>query len=91
MRKTFSFFLDLPPPEPSSPPRPLTLCPITGKVLAQAEGEPTPEPSPEPSTDHNSGINSNTASEALMNVQMSPGGTTGSHFLQFIIHKKILV
>lgn len=32
---------DLPPlePESESPPPPLTLCPITGKVLGQAEGE----------------------------------------------------
>ena len=36
---------DLPPieTESSSPPPPLTLCPITGKVLGQAEGEPTEE------------------------------------------------
>lgn len=33
---------------PPSPPQELTLCPITGKVLGQAEGEPTPSPSPEP-------------------------------------------
>lgn len=32
---------------PPSPPRALTLCPVTGKVLGQAEGEPTPVPSPE--------------------------------------------
>ncbi|XP_053680781.1 mucin-19 [Anopheles nili] len=32
---------------PSSPPRAMTLCPVTGKVLSQAEGEPTPVPSPE--------------------------------------------
>lgn len=34
---------DLPPieTESSSPPPPLTLCPITGKVLGQAEGEPS--------------------------------------------------
>lgn len=31
-----------------SPSRDLTLCPITGKVLGQAEGEPTPTASPEP-------------------------------------------
>ncbi|XP_050094532.1 uncharacterized protein LOC126577150 [Anopheles aquasalis] len=36
--------LPLPPP---SPPRALTLCPVTGKVLSQAEGEPTPVPSPD--------------------------------------------
>lgn len=36
---------DLPPieTESSSPPPPLTLCPITGKVLGQAEGEPVEE------------------------------------------------
>lgn len=36
---------DLPPieTESSSPPPPLTLCPITGKVLGQAEGEPSAE------------------------------------------------
>uniref|UniRef100_A0A2M4AJ25 Putative mucin-19 n=2 Tax=Anopheles triannulatus TaxID=58253 RepID=A0A2M4AJ25_9DIPT len=35
------------PIPPPSPPRALTLCPVTGKVLAQAEGEPTPVPSPD--------------------------------------------
>lgn len=39
---------DLPSLEPESPPRPFTLCPETGKILGQAEGEPTPVPSPEP-------------------------------------------
>jgi hypothetical protein len=39
---------DLPSLEPDSPPRPFTLCPETGKILGQAEGEPTPVPSPEP-------------------------------------------
>ncbi|XP_073970208.1 chromodomain-containing protein chromator isoform X3 [Rhodnius prolixus] len=43
------FPVDLPPLEPDSPPRPLTLCPETGKVLLKAEGEKTPEPSPPPS------------------------------------------
>lgn len=38
---------NLPVPVPPSPPRALTLCPVTGKVLGQAEGEPTPVPSPE--------------------------------------------
>ncbi|XP_039297065.1 uncharacterized protein LOC111060163 [Nilaparvata lugens] len=37
---------DLPPITPDSPPRPPTLCPLTGRVLARAEGEPTPPPSP---------------------------------------------
>ncbi|XP_050532347.1 uncharacterized protein LOC126900559 isoform X2 [Daktulosphaira vitifoliae] len=31
---------------PSSPNRPLTLCPTTGKRLMKAEGEKTPEPTP---------------------------------------------
>jgi hypothetical protein len=39
---------DLPALQPDSPPRPFTLCPETGKILGQAEGEPTPVPSPEP-------------------------------------------
>jgi hypothetical protein len=39
---------ELPSLEPDSPPRPFTLCPETGKILGQAEGEPTPVPSPEP-------------------------------------------
>ncbi|ETN62396.1 chriz [Anopheles darlingi] len=38
---------NLPLPAPPSPPRALTLCPVTGKVLSQAEGEPTPVPSPD--------------------------------------------
>lgn len=42
------FPTELPPPEPDSPPLPMTLCPITGKVLLRAEGEKTPPPSPEP-------------------------------------------
>ncbi|XP_046678452.1 uncharacterized protein LOC124366156 isoform X14 [Homalodisca vitripennis] len=40
---------ELPPIEPDSPPRPLSLCPLTGKVLCKAEGEKTPEPTPPPS------------------------------------------
>lgn len=31
-------------PVPQSPPRAMTLCPVTGKVLGQAEGEPAPVP-----------------------------------------------
>lgn len=31
-------------PAPDSPERPLTLCPLTGKVLGRAEGEKTPPP-----------------------------------------------
>lgn len=45
---------DLPPLEPASPPRPLTLCPETGKVLLKAEGEKTPEPTPPHSPKQNS-------------------------------------
>lgn len=37
-------------PEPDSPPLPMSLCPITGKVLLKAEGEKTPPPSPPAST-----------------------------------------
>nr|CAD7455625.1 unnamed protein product [Timema tahoe] len=37
---------DMPPLEPESPPRPFTLCPLTGKILSRAEGEPTPPPTP---------------------------------------------
>ncbi|XP_035893531.1 mucin-19 isoform X1 [Anopheles stephensi] len=45
MTDGFSSNISIPPPP--SPPRAMTLCPVTGKVLAQAEGEPTPVPSPE--------------------------------------------
>ncbi|CAH1396078.1 unnamed protein product [Nezara viridula] len=48
------FPTDLPPLEPASPPRPLTLCPETGKVLLKAEGEKTPEPTPPHSPKQNS-------------------------------------
>lgn len=34
-------------PTPDSPERPLTLCPLTGKVLGRAEGEKTPPPEEE--------------------------------------------
>lgn len=34
-------------PAPDSPERPLTLCPLTGKVLGRAEGEMTPPPEDE--------------------------------------------
>nr|CAD7257760.1 unnamed protein product [Timema shepardi] len=37
---------EMPPLEPESPPRPFTLCPLTGKILSRAEGEPTPPPTP---------------------------------------------
>lgn len=44
---------DLPPIETDSesPPPPLTLCPITGKVLSQAEGEPEPSSEDQEETD----------------------------------------
>lgn len=42
------FPAELNPPEPDSPPLPMSLCPITGKVLLKAEGEKTPPPSPDP-------------------------------------------
>uniref|UniRef100_A0A336M7T0 CSON006104 protein n=1 Tax=Culicoides sonorensis TaxID=179676 RepID=A0A336M7T0_CULSO len=35
-------------PAPNSPERPLTLCPLTGKVLGRAEGEKTPPPEEPP-------------------------------------------
>ncbi|XP_053684282.1 mucin-5AC [Sabethes cyaneus] len=44
-------FPNIPVQIPPSPPRALTLCPVTGKVLSQAEGEPTPVPSPEAEDD----------------------------------------
>ncbi|XP_059049995.1 uncharacterized protein LOC131844993 isoform X2 [Achroia grisella] len=63
----------LPPP---SPERPLSLCPLTGRRLARAEGEPTPPPTPPtpsppptPPPEHSGAM--------LMKVEMSPGGTTG--------------
>ncbi|KAL4707835.1 hypothetical protein ACJJTC_001781 [Scirpophaga incertulas] len=74
---------ELGPLPPPSPERPLTLCPLSGRRLARAEGEPTPpptpepepepapepEPEPEPEHDHQPAV--------LMKVEMSPGGTTG--------------
>lgn len=38
-------------PTPDSPERPLTLCPLTGKVLGRAEGEKTPPPEEEKGPD----------------------------------------
>lgn len=49
---------DLPPvpepdaitaPEPDSPPRPFTLCPLTGRIIGP-DGEPIDQPEPEPET-----------------------------------------
>ncbi|XP_072949125.1 uncharacterized protein Chro isoform X2 [Epargyreus clarus] len=64
------------PLPPASPERPLSLCPLTGRRLARAEGEPTPPPTPSPppapppDAEH-------PAATMLMKVEMSPGGTTG--------------
>ncbi|XP_026327257.1 uncharacterized protein LOC113235650 isoform X2 [Hyposmocoma kahamanoa] len=65
---------DLGPLPPPSPERELTLCPLTGRRLAQAEGEPTPPPtpSPPPTPPPHTAVPT-----MLMKVEMSPGGTTG--------------
>lgn len=64
------FPTDLPPIEPPSPERDLTLCPLSGRRLARAEGEPTPPPTPP--------LQPEIEPETLMKVEMSPGGTTGT-------------
>lgn len=61
-----------PIPSPS-PDRELTLCPLTGKRLARAEGEPTPPPTPSPPPPPQTPPHTT----MLMKVEMSPGGTTG--------------
>ncbi|XP_050554373.1 uncharacterized protein LOC118268910 isoform X8 [Spodoptera frugiperda] len=63
----------LPPP---SPERELTLCPLTGRRLARAEGEPTPPPTPSPPPTPPPAPEA-LAGTMLMKVEMSPGGTTG--------------
>ncbi|XP_061383652.1 uncharacterized protein LOC116769996 isoform X1 [Danaus plexippus] len=68
------FPTDLGPIPSPSPERELTLCPLTGRRLARAEGEPTPPPTPPPQPatpppEHHATM--------LMKVEMSPGGTTG--------------
>ncbi|XP_021188207.1 uncharacterized protein LOC110374702 isoform X3 [Helicoverpa armigera] len=62
----------LPPP---SPERELTLCPLTGRRLARAEGEPTPPPTPSPPP--TPPPQPDLPATMLMKVEMSPGGTTG--------------
>ncbi|XP_076546341.1 chromodomain-containing protein chromator isoform X2 [Osmia lignaria lignaria] len=84
---------ELPPPEadtiattePDSPPRPFTLCPLTGRIIGP-DGEPVeqpaePEPEPEPTTPLSTVKTTTTTSEkagGIMRVEMSPGGTTGT-------------
>ncbi|XP_041978939.1 uncharacterized protein LOC121732964 [Aricia agestis] len=63
-----------PIPSPS-PERELTLCPLTGRRLARAEGEPTPPPTPPPVTPPVTPPPQQPT--MLMKVEMSPGGTTG--------------
>ncbi|GBP22389.1 Chromo domain protein LHP1 [Eumeta japonica] len=67
---------DLGPIPSPSPERELTLCPITGKRLARAEGEPTPPPTPSPPPTPPPASPTPTQ-PLLMKVEMSPGGTTG--------------
>lgn len=66
---------DLGPLPPDSPPRELTLCPLTGRRLARAEGEPTPPPTPPPAP--LTPPPTSAPATLLMKVEMSPGGTTG--------------
>lgn len=70
---------ELSPIRPTSPSRPLTLCPESGRRLARAEGEPTPPPtpSPPPSPPAPATPPSQSHPTVLMKVEMSPGGTTG--------------
>ncbi|XP_026287756.1 uncharacterized protein LOC113213045 isoform X1 [Frankliniella occidentalis] len=82
---------DMPLVQPASPERPLTLCPLTGKILARAEGEKTPPPTPPPEpvpSPQPTPPPSNTVlleeesleggEQTLIKVEMSPGGTTGT-------------
>ncbi|XP_053970786.1 uncharacterized protein LOC128895175 isoform X2 [Hylaeus anthracinus] len=68
---------ELPPPEtdtiataePDSPPRPFTLCPLTGRIIGP-DGEPVeqpaePEPEPEPTTPLSTVKTSTTTSESI--------------------------
>ncbi|XP_060803132.1 uncharacterized protein LOC106132127 isoform X2 [Amyelois transitella] len=73
------FPTELGPLPPPSPERPLSLCPLTGRRLARAEGEPTPPPtpSPPPTPPPPATPPSTAAGTMLMKVEMSPGGTTG--------------
>ncbi|XP_066900905.1 uncharacterized protein Chro isoform X4 [Halyomorpha halys] len=64
---------NLPPLEPASPPRPLTLCPETGKVLLKAEGEKTPEPTPPHSPKQNS---HETSAPSMPTIKEEPSGNS---------------
>ncbi|CAG4965133.1 unnamed protein product, partial [Parnassius apollo] len=73
---------ELGPLPPPSPERELTLCPLTGRRLARAEGEPTPPPTPPPASPPPAPAPAHTPppqhnATMLMKVEMSPGGTTG--------------
>ncbi|KAF6216323.1 hypothetical protein GE061_000664, partial [Apolygus lucorum] len=58
---------NLPPIAPASPPRPLSLCPETGKVLLKAEGEKTPDPLPSPTI-----ISMPTTQHTATDIQSTP-------------------
>ncbi|XP_023946235.1 uncharacterized protein LOC112051694 isoform X2 [Bicyclus anynana] len=64
-----------PVPSPS-PERELTLCPLTGRRMARAEGEPTPPPTPPPQPPATPPPDPQHGT-MFMKVEMSPGGTTG--------------
>lgn len=68
---------DLPPIDTNrqSPPPPLTLCPITGKVLGQAEGEP--EPSTEEQQEESDASDQQQITQFLTNEDGSPIFITG--------------
>ncbi|CAH2096305.1 unnamed protein product [Euphydryas editha] len=66
---------DLGPLPPPSPERELTLCPVSGRRLARAEGEPTPPPTPPPQPPATPPPETHHAT--MLKVEMSPGGTTG--------------
>lgn len=66
---------DLGPLPSPSPERELSLCPVTGKRLARAEGEPTPPPTPPPQPPATPPPDTHHAT--MLKVEMSPGGTTG--------------
>ncbi|XP_061715995.1 uncharacterized protein LOC133524151 isoform X2 [Cydia pomonella] len=77
---TDPFPLEPGPLPPPSPERELTLCPLTGRRLARAEGEPTPPPTPSPPPTPPSPPSPSPQTipqQMLMKVEMSPGGTTG--------------
>ncbi|XP_073955786.1 chromodomain-containing protein chromator isoform X2 [Choristoneura fumiferana] len=75
---TDPFPTELGPLPSPSPERELTLCPLTGRRLARAEGEPTPPPTPSPPpTPPTPPTPPPAPQQMLMKVEMSPGGTTG--------------